>query len=458
MLDLLDPSLVIAVNFISAVFDNPAHKLSDKVSELLRKLNVKDRNNIPAGRDARNAWLTEELARRMPEDDSLRDMIRNLVGNPLGYDKDLPPSFEEYEWSGIRLPVYSWYSRYLLAAGNPALPAVDDAILLLPPLDEEDALRTSFPERHTESTIPPYVLRPDAKWLEELITLCGANSLARKYLQDRKKLYKKDLKDNPGEQYDESYTHRTKVGLKHVEGATAFQHLTLHIAPTSQWVEINFNRLILQVLSTDDQLRQAYSSRLQESLAGGVNKSGLLSPGTLYVESATLTSDGRLIVVQKAPAGSHFARIGRPWTTPVERAVLWSDITDGAIAAESAMRVAIRDEFNKKSSDINLIAEEDVESVRWIGVALECHLNAALLAIVRLKLPWSEFKNKYRSDDFQGKPKGIPYRDIPTRVFAPNQDGQWHTTARMRALYVLIEQYGIRRTASKLAEVRALSP
>ncbi len=455
----MDLLLLALATILLKVLDKASDRLSEETVEqawkLLHKIDLKD---IPLAPQDRFAWLLERLAKLLSKDDSLRDIARSLVGNPLGYDENRRPFYEERAWSGLRLPVYSWYSKYLLSAGNPALPAVDDAILLLL-LDRDDALMTSFPEHHREGEIPTEVLRPDPGLLKKLIALSGAQERASKYLATRRKSYRQELEAHPKEDQNKAYLHLTKVGLRHIEYANVVQDLTLHTVPTSQWVEINFNRLILEHLPKDDELRQVYNSRLLDALTRQGNQSGLLSPSTLYVESATLTSDDSLIIGQKsAAAGSHFATIGRPWTTPVEGAVLWSNITDGAIAANAAMRQAVVREFTKKSETTQLpynpISEQDIESVRWIGIALECHLNLALLSIVRLKTTWDEFRIRYRSKDYNVL-KGIPCSDIPAQIFAPDQDGQWHTTARMRALYTLIDHYGMELTTNKIAAVRS---
>lgn len=254
-----------------------------------------------------------------------------------------------------------------------------------------------------------------------------------------------------------------KVGLREIVFPNGFldEPLTLRCRPVSQWMQRDFNRRVLLDLSSapepDTELVSLYADCLRRSvqLDSRAPRLVLPGPGSLYVEGCVTSCEDDILLLSKTvESGSTFAEVGRPWTCGFEIGIGWTELAaSGHVALGEALQRGLCRELG--------VQQQEIDAVYWEGIALECHLNTALLCTVRTTLRGKEMMR--RAEEAVHSPAvGRARRQLEIcaldqlvpRVFGRSHDDEWHTTARMRVLLWLWRVIGPRQATQRLMAER----
>jgi len=328
--------------------------------------------------------------------------------------------------------------------------SVDDSVLLYQPTFEEtvsDAGSPSWLSRlevtvaHEPSKDP--LVNPTRDELLKAVSDVGMSDEIVAYLEGR------------AVGHDEKYF--AKVGIRSLrfENHGLDRPMAITVAPTCQWIERQINRRFLTDLRSDPRLRELYEMSLDRSLARWRNSDllELPAPGVMFLEACVLTSKGETLLHKKRlESGSTFAQIDRPWTCGIEVGLDWE-------ACEPRNGIDFDRVLAKAMSKELGTAPDEIESVNWEGIALECHLNTALLCTVRTKLDSRDLQRSIDRTKKAGRgvfvdQKFVKREDVPRQVFAPAEDGRWHTTARLRVLLALRREFGAASADALIARER----
>jgi hypothetical protein len=400
--------------------------------------------------------LTAVLAEQLRRDDTLEKLLRETL---LEYNPMANQDTVDRVWADIPLPVYKRTADRLDAGGMTELPAVDDCVLLYEFRDGDVGLDGLLrAESSHRRAVAESVLHPNGRQLRSAVRRSGTEESVADYLTYHATRYLQRMKREERSKFPDY----NKIGVRSftwpnswASGDAAPNHparpFTLQVAPTLYWIEQEFNRRILTDQGLDARLRELYQTRLSDVLQirqGDTTPN--LAPSTLYVEVATLTADGKMILAEKTiEGGSQYALIGRPLTCPLERSLKWQLFGRGYIDLMSGLAVGVRKE-------LGLDPEKHIGNVSWIGIALEGNLNISVLGIMNLTLRSGskELKKLQEIDYRKGRYRFVDLKDLPEEVFAKAKDGRWHTTARMRALMALRKNYKHEKLAERLVAAR----
>ncbi|HEU5159449.1 MAG TPA: hypothetical protein VFU43_20800 [Streptosporangiaceae bacterium] len=247
-----------------------------------------------------------------------------------------------------------------------------------------------------------------------------------------------------------------KIGLRSVSYETPRLGLplTLRVAPLSFWIEAQFNRRIITDLANDPRLRRLYEDCRAEILRSWrTQRRGFSLPGpsSLFVEVALVTRDQELMLVKKSAqtGGSDSRRAGRGWSCTLEEGIRWDKAdASGRLDLDAALHIGLINELD--------IEPEDIAETRWLGIALENHLNSALIGFARVDLPQRELRARIPNNDFE-ECDFVGFQQLG-KIFGRDRDGIWHTTARLRAFLTFAELAGEAATKESVEHVRRKGP
>ena len=101
------------------------------------------------------------------------------------------------------------------------------------------------------------------------------------------------------------------------------------------------------------------------------------------------------------------------------------------------------------------IKPENVLGTRWLGIALEHHLNSAFLGFTHVGLPQRELRARIPNNDFE-ECGFVGFQQLE-KIFGRRRDGIWHTTARLRAYLTFAELVGQAATTERIGHLRRKS-
>jgi hypothetical protein len=162
---------------------------------------------------------------------------------------------------------------------------------------------------------------------------------------------------------------------------------------------------------------------------------------------AIVTRDQELMLVKKSAqtGGSDSRRVGRGWSCTLEEAVRWDKADpSGHLDLDAALQVGLINELE--------IKPENVVETRWLGIALENHLNSAFLGFSRVDLAQRELRARIPNNDFE-ECDFAGFEQL-RKIFGRDRDGIWHTTARLRAFLTFAELAGKAATRESIERVR----
>ncbi|HEY7223713.1 MAG TPA: toll/interleukin-1 receptor domain-containing protein [Micromonosporaceae bacterium] len=382
---------------------------------------------------------TIALDGRMPGPDFLRCLVELSTANPTAPRRpDAAPDgdgrFVERDYGGLVLPVLRSLDRVLRSLGEQAPLVVDDCVRLY---------RTRSGASWADGIAVTALAEP-ADPLARSVGKAAAEALIHEADVDPEIADYLRARSAP----DPSQEFWAKVSLRRIvfdNDQIPGSELRLHVRPMSYWIEQEVNR---RFVGTTDAVFESLRERELAKVFAGRPPDGytLAIPNTLYTEVALLTADGSLMLMRKpVDAGGVYAQHGRPWTCGVERSLNWNQAQPGTgrLRPREPVIAAIGSELG--------LAAEDVASIEWCAVALEGHLNTALLGIARLRRTSADFAgHHFPRIEFV---EFVAVADVPRRVFSPAVDWGWHTTARMRALLALQRALGSEREANQLVSL-----
>ena len=272
-------------------------------------------------------------------------------------------------------------------------------------------------------SIPKVLEKPNERELLNAIKIVE-NAPIKTYLQNKAKGGAQDK-------------FQTKVGL-----ATLYppvpkigEPLKLHIFPLSYWITKEFNRAILDHSS---QVLLEFKENSLDQILSAKDTLIIPCPSQFFVEVSLVTTDEKLVLLEKNPKLSVLARTGSRWTCTIEEGLVWAkDIKGSRIDFRAAIERGVHSELS--------IKPEEIFSVDFFAVALEhTHLNTALIGVMKLSIPSEALIPRIlRSEDF-----GLNFRFVELQAAFhelfdnPQHVLQWHPTARLRALLSLYQRYG----------------
>jgi hypothetical protein len=93
-----------------------------------------------------------------------------------------------------------------------------------------------------------------------------------------------------------------------------------------------------------------------------------------------------------------------------------------------------------------------VRDVRWHSIVLQGHFNTALLGVVSLVQAERDLiGHRYPRME---RVKLVDLEQVAEELFNRKSDGEWHTTARMRALITLEQELGQEETVRLIRQAR----
>jgi hypothetical protein len=362
-----------------------------------------------------------------------------LLGMSLVVGSTLVPTLYSRRESAT-LPIYPHIKQELADFGDFRPLVVDDAFLLhkFPPrLIRWVAL--DFGGRRPDAQV---LRRPGPADLRAAIEDADLDPRFAEYLHSRVGL-------------DRDTDFYPKIGLRSVAYETPRLELplTLRVAPLSFWIEGQFNRRIITDLANDPRLQHLYQDCRAEILrAWKVERRGFSLPGpsSLFVEVAIVTRDQELMVVKKSAqtGGSDSRRVGRGWSCTLEEGIRWDKADrSGRLDLNAALNFGLISELE--------IKPENVVETRWLGIALENHLNSALVGFTRIDLSRRELRARIPNNDFE-ECDFVAFQQMG-KIFGRDRDGSWHTTARLRAFLTFAELVGEMSTRESIEHVRGKS-
>jgi hypothetical protein len=338
------------------------------------------------------------------------------------------------------LPISSHIKRALADFGDFRPLVVDDAFLLFrfPPRSMRE-VALDFGAWRPDARI---LRHPDPEDLRAAIEDADLDPRFAEYLRSRVGL-------------DRDTVFHPKIGLRSVtyENARLELPLTLCVVPLSFWIEGQFNRRIITDLANDPRLRRLYEVGRDEILRSWkLDRRGFSLPGpsSLFVEVAIVTRNRELMVVKKSAqtGGSDSRRVGRGWSCTLEEGVRWDRVDpSGRLDLDAALNFGLINELE--------IRPADVVETRWLGIALENHLNSALIGFTRVDLPRRELRARIPNNDFE-ECDFVGFQQLG-RIFGRDRDGSWHTTARLRAFLTFVELVGGASTRESVEHIRRKS-
>lgn len=226
---------------------------------------------------------------------------------------------------------------------------------------------------------------------------------------------------------------RTKVGLTRIEkpNPRVGGLLRLHVSPLSFWTVQEFNRRMLDF--PDDEIMEMKRVSL-EGIFTSHSEVDILCPSALYVEVALITSDKKLVILEKNTDLSPLAARGFRWTCALEEGLEWSQFQT-KLDLGRIVRAGAKTELGLK--------DDEIISVDFYGLALEhTHLNCAIIGSATLSISSDDLTSKVvGSKDF-----GRGYRYIAVDKVIDKLIGQlsetsstWHPTGRLRALLAIYQ-------------------
>ena len=238
---------------------------------------------------------------------------------------------------------------------------------------------------------------------------------------------------------------QVKVGVRRVDYPVPRiqEPLRIEAYPLSFWVVREFNRRLLD--QPDPQIAAIREACLDSVLGAG--ESILFEcPTALYVHLAVLSSDNKLLIVEKNYQLSALARRGLRWSCAVEEGLIWhKDVKGGSLDLRRVAERGLRTEL--------AVASNLIRSVNWFGLALETtHLNLGVLGLARLGLSGTEIlKRVTKSEELGPDCRLIPLDEVYDLLFRQGADfeGSWHPTARLRALLALYSINGRERALAR---------
>ncbi len=367
-----------------------------------------------------------------------------------GSRSDEAPAAKEPIRGGARFPAVTELlasdrvKKALAHSQNFASLAVDDGVALYVPARSLDFDRRSRVVRLVDADqSTPDLTNPTR---EQLIKTLAAvsNGKVRRHLQGR-------IKNGA------VGTFRAKAGLRRLDypNDRVDQPLTLHLSPLSYWVVDQFNRRMLREHADQSQTLFHLREECARQILSGGQHVVFPCPSALYVEVALVTSDGKLVLLEKHDRKSDLAYAGLRWTCSIEEGVEWRHVgDDGALDLEG---VAV------EGAGLELaIKPAEIDHVQLSAIALEStHLNTGVLGTMRLRISARALEPRIAdAQDFVGH-KFVSLQPISRaidRLFGGNEWSQecWHPTARLRALLALERLSGrdelvrhLQRTRSK---------
>ncbi len=284
-------------------------------------------------------------------------------------------------------------------------------------------------------------------------------------LQLSTKIFEADIEDGPIYDYlrqlirskDWIDVYQTKVGFYQARlPPSSFPDLpmNLDIVPLNFWIVDNFNRRIL--LNPDDRLLEIREQVLHRAIKGGDRSVLPACPSALYAEVSIISSDNKLVLLEKNRNASALAKSrNRRWTCSVEEGFTWGNFTpEGGVDFLRVIKRCLRRELHLDDASV-------IESVNVYGLALECtHLNTALVGVLRLGISSMELVSGIRnSEDYGLQWHFIDMEEVFEKLFAHPiiRPDEWHPTGRLRALLALYEYFGYDEIRQKMNSL-PLSP
>jgi hypothetical protein len=349
----------------------------------------------------------------------------------------LKPDFVEQQYGDLIVPVYRETRDMLSRIGRPTSWFVVDDCIRLYRGQGRDGLSGPVAVRAQPDPLLTEVSELTDSTIESIITEAQLDSPVARYLRARPRTA-------------DVHPYWPKVSLRRVffgNDHTDDGVLVLDVCPMSFWVEKEINRRFVLNRGTDKALVSLFDDYTHRVLGSGRQQDGYetLMPNTLYVEVAVLTADGKLLVMSKPEdTGSAFAKVNRGRTCGVERSLDWarSFSTPGWLDPSPTVMAALRSE----------LGITDVTDIRWNSIVVQGHFNTALLGVVRLAQMGRDLK-RHRYPRME-RVKLVDLEQVADEVFSPEVDGEWHTTARMRALTMLDQELGEEDTAQLIRRAR----
>jgi len=238
--------------------------------------------------------------------------------------------------------------------------------------------------------------------------------------------------------HKDTHPFSTKVGLTQIDYPLPREghSLTLHVAPLSYWTVQKFNRQMLEDPPDGELL--ALKEESLEKILSAKDKVTFPCPSALYIEMSIITSDGKLVILEKHKQLSALARTGHRWTCTIEEGLGWRrDIHDGRLDFYGAAKQGVSTELK--------IKPEEIDTISFYGIALEhTHLNSALLGVMTLKVSEQDLKQRIVEFADPGEfvldtTRFVKVDSVFQNFFSGSNESSasWHPTGRMRALLTL---------------------
>ncbi len=306
--------------------------------------------------------------------------------------------------------------------------AIDDGVMLYPFVGFSHLDLSEIKIEYVKHrTIPDRLVDPsEFELMDSYLDMYGDR--IQKYIKQRAiVLSRREIKKSE-DYYD------TKVGLFQIRRPVTRidQPLLLRVAPLNYWIVQEFNRRMIGK-ERDEELLGIRRDSLRDLLQSQ-DSIDFPCPSALHVQVSIITSDNKLVILEKNRNLSVLARNKLKWTCALEEGMVWKhDAIDGGLDFVGAVKRGAKTELQ--------IDAFEIDNIKFYGFALEhTHLNSAIIGTMKLNIPALALVPRIKkSDDFGAGYNFVSLDDAFQDIFSkPIVDSQsWHPTARMRVMMTL---------------------
>ena len=228
--------------------------------------------------------------------------------------------------------------------------AIDDSVILYPYSRFDQVNLSEIKIEYVKHRIIPDRLEnpTEVELMDSYLDLYGDRIY--RYMKERSKdLSKRDVKK--GEDY-----YDTKIGLLQIRRPVTRinQPLLLRVAPLNYWVVQEFNRRMIGK-ERDEELLSIRRENLRDILCSP-DSIDFLCPSALHVQVSIITSDNKLVILEKNRNLSVLAKNKLRWTCTLEEGLVWKrDAINGGLDFVGAVKYGAKTELQIDASEIEEI-------------------------------------------------------------------------------------------------------